>query len=58
MAIRKGIHISGHHVVSINAICLSYTVCTLYSKKMKGRTSDRIVFYIVFFNSTTIHTVF
>ena len=30
MAIRKGIHISGHYVVSINAICLFiYVLCVL-----------------------------
>ena len=38
MATRNGIHISGHYVViSINSVSLFY-ICTLYSKKLKGRT--------------------
>ena len=40
MATRKGINISGHYVVSINAICIFIYICTLYLKKLKGRTES------------------
>ena len=44
MTTRNGIHISGHYVVSINAIYLFiYVLCI---KKIER--SDRTVFYIVF----------
>ena len=36
MATRNDINISGHYVVSINA--LPFHICTLISKKLKGRT--------------------
>ena len=36
MVTKKGINISGHYVVSMNA--MPFHICTLISKKMKGRT--------------------
>ena len=44
MARRTSINISGHYVVSTNAMPVH--ICTLNSKK--NERSDRIVFHIVF----------
>ena len=41
MASRKGIHISGHYVVSINA--MPFHICTLIFSKMKGRTESYFI---------------
>ena len=41
---RTGINISGHYVVSINAI--TFHICTLNSKNLKGRTES---YFILFF---------
>ena len=49
MASRKGVHISGHYMVSINA--MPFHTCTLNSKKMEDRTES---YLIMFTNSTTI----
>ena len=38
MASRKDIDISGHYVVSINA--MPFYICTFNSKKLKGRTES------------------
>ena len=47
MANIKGIHISGHHVVAINSICLFIYICnTLFSKRLKGRTES---YFVLFF---------
>ena len=54
MAIRKGIHISGHYVVLINAIWLFILVFCI----LKIERSDRIVFYIVFKTQRPSDTVF
>ena len=54
MASRKGINISGHYVVSINAICLFIYV--LYILKIER--SDRIVLYIVLKTQRPSDTVF
>ena len=40
MATRKGINISGHYIVSINATYCTFDICTLYSKNLKGRTES------------------
>ena len=40
MATRKGINISRHCIVSINAICLFYICTYMYYKKLKGRTES------------------
>ena len=39
MTSSRGIHISRHYVVSINAMPLVY-ICTLNSKRLKGRTES------------------
>ena len=44
MATRKGIHISGHYVVSINA--MPFRLCTLNSKKLKGRTEPWLILFL------------
>ena len=44
MARRKGILISGHCVVSINA--MAFHVCTLSSKKLKGRTESYFILFL------------
>ena len=52
MATRKGIHISGHYVISINVICLFiYLVCSLCSKILKGQTQS---YFILFLKSNTL----
>ena len=43
MATRKGINISGHYVVSINA--MPFHRCTLNSKKLKGRTDSYFILF-------------
>ena len=43
MASRKGIHFSGHYVVSINA--MPFHICTSNSKKLKGRTESYFVLF-------------
>ena len=55
MASRKGIHISRHHVVSINASSyyMYFQICTLNSKKVKGRTESR---YFMLFLKLNNHT--
>ena len=47
MASRKGIHISGHYVISINATVpgMPFHIRTLNSKKMKGRTESYFVLF-------------
>ena len=40
MATRKGTNISGHYVVSINAMICLIIYVPLNSKKMKGRTES------------------
>ena len=41
MANRKGIHISGHYIVSINDTRYAFScICTLNYKKLKGRTES------------------
>ena len=45
IAARKGINISGHYVVSLNAMPF-YILCKLNNKKIER--SDRTVFYITF----------
>ena len=52
MATRKGIHISGHYVVSINA--MPFHIRTLNSEKLKGRTESYV---IVFFLQLNDHPV-
>ena len=44
MATRKGIHISGHYVASINA--MPFHICTLNYKKLKGRTESYFIFFL------------
>ena len=45
MASRNGIHIfSGHYVVSINVT--PFHVCTLNSKKLKGRTESYFTLFL------------
>ena len=44
MATRKSINISGHCVVSINAI--PFHVCTLNSKQLKGRTESYFIWFL------------
>ena len=43
MASRKGINISGHDVVSISAML--FHICTLNSKKLKGRTESYFIMF-------------
>ena len=43
MASRKGIHISGHYVVSINA--MPFHIHTLNSKILKGRTESYFILF-------------
>ena len=47
MVTRKSINISGTYVVSINDTWYMYfrMMCTLYSKKLKGRTESYFVFF-------------
>ena len=45
MATKKGIQISGHYVVSINAV-----ICTWYSNKMKGRTESYFILLFLILN--------
>ena len=40
---RKGIHISGHYVESINA--MPYLKCTLNFKKLEGRTESHFILF-------------
>ena len=51
MASRKGIHISGHYVISINA--MPFHMCTLNSKKLKGRTES----YFILFSKLNDHPI-
>ena len=51
MTTRKGLNISGHYVVSINAMPFIYIICTLNNKKMEGPTQS---YFIYFLNPTTI----
>ena len=44
MATRKGIHISGLYVVSINA--MPFYVCTLNSKILEGRTDPYFISFL------------
>ena len=44
MASRKGIPISGHYVVSINA--MPFHIWTLNSKKLKGRTESYFILFL------------
>ena len=54
MVSRKGINISVHYVVSINA--MPFHICTLISQKLKRRTE---LYFILFLKLTTIrHGVF
>ena len=53
MASRTSINISGHYVVSVNA--MHFHICTLNPKNEK---STRIVFYMVFKNQRPSDTVF
>ena len=46
MATKKGIQFSGHYVISIDTICLSIYICTLYSKKLKGRTKSYFILFL------------
>ena len=43
MASRKGIHISGHYVVSINSI--PFYICTLDSKNLEGRIESYLYYF-------------
>ena len=55
IATRKGINISAHYDVSINAICFFiYVLCTEYSKKLKGRTES---YFLLFLKLTIRHGV-
>ena len=44
MASRTGINISGHYGVSINVV--PFYICTLNSKKLKGRTESCLMFIL------------
>ena len=44
MATRKSINSSGHYVVSINAMI--FHICTLNSKKLKGRTELYVILFL------------
>ena len=48
MAIRKGINIFGHYIVSRNATRYMpfHIVCTLSSKKLKGRTKSYFTLFL------------
>ena len=45
MATRKGINISGNYAAPHNITCLVH-ICTLYLKKMKGRTKSHFTFFL------------
>ena len=57
MVSRKGINISGHYVVSINAVPSIYQVCTLSSKHLKRRTESYFI-AIIFTTQRPSDTVF
>ena len=52
MASRTNINIYGHYFVSINAML--FHICTLNSKKLKGRTES----YLIFLNLNDYQTRF
>ena len=47
MVTRKGINISGHYVVSTNAIHF-HILCTLNSKKLNSRTESYFIYLVLF----------
>ena len=47
MASRKGINIYGHYVRCIDKCYISfYIICTLYSKKLKGRAESYFILFL------------
>ena len=53
MTSRKGINIVGHYVVSINV--MPFNICTLNSKKLKGRTESYFILFLKLNDHQTLY---